>query len=302
MSPQVIVFVALLKLARFSLRLYLKLKVMKPRIAFFAAASLVATGMTLASNVSFGQRAGKFLADALDVMGPISSLMSGIVKPNFERQARSTGDYALDAVVAARQDSVSLGMRNQSMLPTNILIAPSTWSNNSNNESTTRVSSSEIQPGPRNVPATFYGASFQTKTLQTASLLGAFVRGAPSGLSKDREDVWQFLNSRPGRFDTSKLLLSADKGERIDKEIIGTGNAGASIVAIVNETQLNKTDIIGTTNANNLTPQSLLSKNPEASVPVPASSLVLVVGFASLFGVRSMAKKSKAKKSKKAAR
>jgi hypothetical protein len=302
MSPQVIVFVALLKLARFSLNLCLKLKAMKPRIAFFAAASLVATGMTLASNVSFGQRAGKFLADALDVMGPISSLMSGIVKPNLDKQARPTGDYALDAIAAARQDSVSLGMRNQSMLPTNILIAPSTWSSNSNNEIATRVSSSEIQPGPSNVPAAYYGATFQPKTLQPTSLLSAFIKGAPSGLSKDREDVWQFLNSRPGQFDTSKLLLSADRGERIDKEIIGTGNAAVSIATIVNETQLNKTDIIGTTNANNLTPQSLLSKNPEASVPVPASSLVLVAGFASLFGVSLMAKKSKAKKSKKAAK
>jgi hypothetical protein len=35
---------------------------------------------------------------------------------------------------------------------------------------------------------------------------------------------------------------------------------------------------------------------------VPASALVLVAGFASLFGVSLMAKKSKAKKSKKAAK
>jgi hypothetical protein len=276
---------------------------MKPRIAFFAAASLVATGMTLASNVSFGQRAGKFLADALDVMGPISSLMSGIVKPNLEKQARPTGDYALDAVVAARQDSVTLGMRNQSMLPANILIAPSTtWSNSQNGDITKRVSASEIQPGQSNVPATFGVASFQTKSLQAASLLSAFAKGAPGSLSKDREDVWQFLNSRPGQFDTSKLLLSAEKSVRVDKEIVNTGSPAAAIVGLINEAELIKTDIIGTTNANNLTAESLLSKNSVASVPVPASSLVLVAGFASLFGVSLMAKKSKAKKSKKAAK
>jgi hypothetical protein len=125
--------------------------------------------------------------------------------------------------------------------------------------------------------------------------LSAFAKGAPGSLSKDREDVWQFLNSRPGQFDVSKLVLS-EKSGRVDKEVLGTGNTVAPISGITSN------DIVGRSNANNLTAQSLLSKNSVAPIPVPASSLVLVAGFASLFGVSLMAKKSKAKKSKKAAK
>jgi hypothetical protein len=269
---------------------------MKPRIAFFAAASLVATGMTLASNVSFGQRAGKFLADALDVMGPISSLVSGIVKPNVEVKTRESGDYAVSAV---NQDSVTLAMRNQSMIPTNIVIGPSSIaspSGSSNIDIHKKHGTLEIQPGHNhNVPATLGFGNIPSKSLQAASLLSAFAKGAPGSLSKDREDVWQFLNSRPGQFDVSKLVLS-EKSGRVDKEVLGTGNTVAPISGITSN------DIVGRSNANNLTAQSLLSKNSVAPVPVPASSLVLVAGFASLFGVSLMAKKSKAKKSKKAAK
>jgi hypothetical protein len=281
---------------------------MKPRIAFFAAASLVATGMTLASNVSFGQKAGKFLADAFDVMGPISSLMSGIVKPNLERPARPAGDYTGEAVASVKQDTVSQAMRTQSMVPSNIVVmapAPEYFQSNAGITKSTSTQALRIEPGSGNVPATFSAPVAPVKTLKISSLLSAFEKGAPGNLSKEREDVWHFLNSRPGQFDNSRLVLS-ERSERVDKEVLGNANPAAVAVApvaeIVNATQLTKNDIIGTTNANNLTAQSLLSKNSVAPIPVPASALVLVAGFASLFGVSLMAKKSKAKKSKKAAK
>jgi hypothetical protein len=283
---------------------------MKPRIAFFAAASLVATGMTLASNVSFGQKAGKLLADAYEVMGPISSLISGIVKPNLEKPARPTGDYNGEAVAASvRQDTVSQAMRSQSMLPTNIVgMAPAIQFVESNAGITSkRGPTMRIEAGSGDVPARFANLDAPAKTLKP-SLLSAFEKGSPGSLSKDREDVWHFLNSRPGQFDNGKLALSdrndrGERSERVDKEVLGnTTNAAAPIQAIVNAMAPATNDIIGTTNANNLTAQSLLSKNSVAPVPVPASALVLVAGFASLFGVSLMAKKSKAKKSKKAAK
>jgi hypothetical protein len=280
---------------------------MKPRIAFFAAASLVATGMTLASNVSFGQRAGKFLADAFEIMGPISSLMSGIVKPNLEKQARVTGDYPVSAVSGISgftSDTVAQSGLSQAPIPTSMIIGPVATSDAPAIQSLMKRNSvSDIRPGANNVPAIFSKPLTPVKTLQ-ATLLDALSKGAPGSLSKDREDVWQFLNSRPGQFDVSKLILS-DRSERVDKEVVGNGALGsiaAPIEGILNTTQLVKSEINGTTTANNLTAQSLLSKNSVAPVPVPASALVLVAGFASLFGVSLMAKKSKAKKSKKAAK
>jgi hypothetical protein len=276
---------------------------MKPKIAFFAAASLVATGMTLASNVSFGQRAGKFLADAFEVMGPISSLMSGIVKPNIEKQARATGDYASDNAAGIRPDAVSQAMRTQSMLPAAMVVGSAIPAFDTQTMSAfpKRNGGIEIKSGGANVPATYGRVVDPVKTLLAASLLKGLGGGSPGSLSKDREDVWQFLNSRPGQFDVSKLILS-ERSERVDKEVVGVGNAAAPIEGILNPAQLANTEINSTTSANNLTAQSLLSKNSVAPVPVPASALVLVAGFASLLGVRLMAKKSKAKKSKKAAK
>jgi hypothetical protein len=248
---------------------------MKPRIAFFAAASLIATGMTLASNVSFGQRAGKFLAEAFEFMGPISSLVSGIVRPMEANQTRTVGDYGQSFMI----DTVSTSIRNQSMLSSPMIVDRSSLVAPAIDQSavTTKSTNRDISPGSGNVPATISGGfnPFGAKT--NASLLEALAKGNSNSLTKERDDVWQFMNSRPGQFDLSKLMLGRTS-ERIDKEVTSTPSA------------------------NNLTAQSLLSKNSVAPVPVPASALVLVAGFASFFGVTLMAKKSKAKKMKKAAK
>jgi hypothetical protein len=248
---------------------------MKPRIAFFAAASLIATGMTLASNVSFGQRAGKFLADAFEFMGPISSLVSGIVRPMETNLTRTVGTYGREIGL----DTVSESVRNQPMVGAPMVVGKNTNMPAALDQSTlTRKSlNQDIAPGGANVPATLAGGFNPFAAKADGSLLAALAKGNSDSLTKERDDVWQFMNSRPGQFDLSKLMLGRTS-ERIDKEVTSSPSA------------------------NNLTAESLLSKNPVASVPVPASSLVLVAGFASLFGVSLMAKKSKAKKSKKAAK
>jgi hypothetical protein len=248
---------------------------MKPRIAFFAAASLIATGMTLASNVSFGQRAGKFLADAFEFMGPISSLVSGIVRPMETNPTRTVGTYGREIGI----DTVSESVRNQPMVGSPMVVNRTANMPSIVDQGTlTRKSiNQDIAPGGGNVPATLSGGFNPFGNPTSASLLSALAKGNSNALTKERDDVWQFMNSRPGQFDLSKLMLGRTS-ERIDKEVTNTPSA------------------------NNLTAQSLLSKNSVAPVPVPASALVLVAGFASLFGVSLMAKKSKAKKSKKAAK
>jgi hypothetical protein len=248
---------------------------MKPRIAFFAAASLIATGMTLASNVSFGQRAGKILADAFDFIGPISSLVSGIVRPMESNPTRTVGSYAREIGI----DAVVESGRRQPIVANPMVFSGNTTLQPTLDQSTlTRKSlSQDIAPGGGNVPATLSGGFNPFGSQTSASLLAALAKGNSNSLTKERDDVWQFMNSRPGQFDLSKLMLGRTS-ERIDKEVTNT------------------------LSANNLTAQSLLSKNSVAPVPVPASALVLVAGFASLFGVSLMAKKSKAKKSKKAAK
>jgi hypothetical protein len=227
--------------------------IMKPRIAFFTAASLVAMGMALASNVSFGQRAGKFIADTLDFMGPVSGLVAGIVRPSDNSQVKPVGNYASDFSF----DSTSRGMRAQAMEPT-LMIGNSSQSVFQEGSPQSRKSGGyEIQPGGPNVPASV-GAGNAFGKLPPASLLDALAKGAPNALTKERDDVWAFMNSRPGQFDLSKLVIGRTS-ERIDKEVTATGTAAG------------------------ITAESLVSRTVAANgVPIPGSVVLVGIGLAGL--------------------
>jgi hypothetical protein len=236
---------------------------MKPRIAFFTAASLIAMGMALASNVSFGQRAGKLIADTLDFMGPVSGLVAGIVRPSDNSQARPIGNYANDFSF----DSTSRGMRVQAMEPTLMIGNSSQGAFQSQGvfqegSSQSRKSGTyDIQPGGPNVPASV-GAGNPFGKLPSASLLDALAKGAPNALTKERDDVWAFMNSRPGQFDLSKLVIGRTS-ERIDKEVTATGTAAG------------------------ITAESLVSRTSAPSgVPIPASALLIGLGLVGLLATK----------------
>jgi hypothetical protein len=67
---------------------------MKKALVIFAASSMLATGVSLASNVSFGQKLAAFLSEVLEFVGPVSGLTHALVKhtdapkspliPNFQ--------------------------------------------------------------------------------------------------------------------------------------------------------------------------------------------------------------------------
>jgi hypothetical protein len=67
---------------------------MKKALVIFAASSMLATGVSLASNVSFGQKLAAFLSEVFEFVGPVSGLTHALVKhtdapkspliPNFQ--------------------------------------------------------------------------------------------------------------------------------------------------------------------------------------------------------------------------
>jgi PEP-CTERM motif len=52
------------------------------KFVIFAVGSMFAAGATLASNVSFGQRASRWVAENMEFMGPISGLVNAVVRNN----------------------------------------------------------------------------------------------------------------------------------------------------------------------------------------------------------------------------
>jgi PEP-CTERM motif len=283
---------------------------MKPKIVFFAAASLVATGMTLASNVSFGQRAGKALADMFDIMGPVSGLVAGIVRPSEEGTGRQTGTYAaglpLDGLTSAQASyqSTYQPLRYQGATATSAFIgtAPATEILQQGGSARRKGIEWDIKSGGPNVPARLeMGAGFGKSTQGT--LLSAFAKGAPNALTNERDDVWAFMKSRPDQFDVSKYIIGRSS-ERIDKETALTTNATPDRAASTRTgASTDSTDPAApgaTTTASTLTAASLATAAGAANavVPVPASMLVFGIGLAALAASKAAKRGSKGKKRK----
>jgi hypothetical protein len=292
---------------------------MKPKIVFFAAASLVATGMTLASNVSFGQRAGKALADMFDIMGPVSGLVAGIVRPSDEGTGRQTGTYAaglpLDGLTSgqASYQSSYQPARYQGVVATSAFIgtAPAAEVLQQGNNGRRKGVEWDIKSGGPNVPARLEMSAGFGKSTQ-GTLLGAFAKGAPNALTNERDDVWAFMKSRPDQFDVSKYIIGRSS-ERIDKETAltpavitpdrdasrsvpgpNTSSAGTAADAAAPGTTT------ATTTASTLTAASLATAAgaATAAVPVPSSLLVFGIGFAALAASKAAKRGVKGKKRK----
>jgi hypothetical protein len=62
------------------------------KIALFAIGSMFAAGATLASNVTFGQKAARWVAENFDFVGPMGNALSAVVRnPEYDRRAPVMG-------------------------------------------------------------------------------------------------------------------------------------------------------------------------------------------------------------------
>ncbi len=61
------------------------------KIALFAIGSMFAAGATLASNVTFGQRAVRWVAESFDFVGPMGAALGVVRAPEYDRKAPIMG-------------------------------------------------------------------------------------------------------------------------------------------------------------------------------------------------------------------
>jgi hypothetical protein len=87
------------------------------KFAFFAIGSMFVAGATLASNVTFGQRAVKWVAENFDFVGPLGGALSSVVKaPDYDRRAPvmgfQVGAAASGSILATAGQPVDFGGYN----------------------------------------------------------------------------------------------------------------------------------------------------------------------------------------------
>jgi hypothetical protein len=216
-------------------------KTMKKSVVIFAAVSMTVAGVTLASNVSLGKRAGAMLAEVFEFVGPVSGLINALVKPNdppakraivsFEPESPVSGSLALsNSAVRGKSASPFELPLWQSMSAANTALfndpSRSVESGSRSKESTARESVQVLAEGPAVSPITLAASGQSGNAIQTAeklalmdNVLKSLTGGGPASLQKT-DDVWAFMTQRPSALDSSVGALAANS-ERASKESVG---------------------------------------------------------------------------------
>jgi hypothetical protein len=84
------------------------------KIIFFATCSMVATGFALASNVSLADKVGKFLSSSFQFEGPISGLVSALVRSQEQAGERPAISFQ---IAGKGQDAATGSVSAPAMMP-----------------------------------------------------------------------------------------------------------------------------------------------------------------------------------------
>jgi hypothetical protein len=294
---------------------------MKKALVIFAASSMFATGVSLASNVSFGQKMAAFLSEAFEFVGPVSGLVHALVKhndapktpviPNFEAglsapkslsnggpQGNTAGSLRIAELVKSPSFSVT---QYESVTPAKAVGSDSyadlsrlSFVGNSNRLDAGSVARAITESGENKVLANL-GKSLQGRFQDSNIIAGS-------------QDVWSSLMSKPSLEPTKIALVTErsnkqeDAGAKIAQSVTSQGliqNAASTAANILNEANAAQgTSVAGSggqTTASQITPTVLaqVTTTPPNSSKVPAPGglpLMLIgiflVGIAKLFAGR----------------
>ena len=269
------------------------------KVILFAVGSMFAAGATLASNVSFGQRAARWIADNLDFVGPISGLVNAVV-----RAPESNRNNPVMAFQTDRSGSSADNFRGSNPLQiaaydTRYGVSQAALSGTIDNSRAIVVS----QVGGQNTGGTLmssggavqFGGQVGDNQSNLNALAKSFLRDAKG---VDNSELWSLLNSKGGSAgnfstinvpsiadnagssaaDIPQILAAATNGDPVTSGSSATGGQNAGQTPGAN----------GTT-ATGAKPQSANANDPAPSkVPLPSVLGLLVVGLISMAaGIRS---------------
>lgn len=282
---------------------------MKKALVLFTASSILATGISLASNVSFGQKLAVFLSEAFEFIGPVSGLAHALVKhndapktpviPNFEdglsvpkslansgAQGGSAQSLRVAELVKSPSLSVtrfettspfkSIGSDSFADLPRHAVVA------NSNRLDAGSVARAITENGENTVLANL-GKSLQGRFQDT-------------NLTAGSQDVWSNLMSKPSLQPTRLALVTErtnkqeDSGAKIAQTLTAQGltqnaaSTAANILSEANAAQGTSVEVKeGQATASQMTPTVLAqvtTTSPSTSkVPAPAGLPLILIGI-----------------------
>ena len=255
---------------------------MKKSLVFFTAASMLAAGVSLASNISFGQRMSAMMASAFDFIGPVSGFMHNLVKPADQPKARQITQF---------QDGMKAGSSGSSA---SISIEPAQLGG-SNFGTQTPLISAEVAPIDRSTKASRWNMGDGAATVGLAYASGSVAQGILesgqvsllAGLGRSlqaksldlggtaQQDVWAHLLNKP-EFKPTQIALSIQANNKqidtasrlapldLQAESDDSDHKAGTAAQLTSEALVSTSDSIGT---------------PSGKVPVPSSLLLLLSGL-----------------------
>jgi hypothetical protein len=277
---------------------------MKKALVIFAASSMFATGVSLASNVSFGQKMASFLSETFEFVGPMSGLINALVKhtdapktpviPNFQEGLLSGVGQIADN---GRQGSGIAVVKSPTLLTeAGKLIGSANYANANSyavNQLNALSSGSRIDDSGSVARAITESGDSAVLANLGKSLQGRFQE---VGIAGSKQDVWANLMSKPELAPT-KLAMNIDRtnkqedaGSRIAQSVTAQGlnqTAAATAASILSEANaLQGTSTSGTTTqptASQITPvvlaQATNTSATSGKVPVPGGLSLILIGL-----------------------
>jgi hypothetical protein len=304
-------------------------KTMKKSVVIFAAVSMTVAGVTLASNVSLGKRAGAMLAEVFEFVGPMSGLINALVKPNDPPAKRAIVSFEPESPVSSTLALSNSAPRGKSASPFELPLwqsmsaantalfndpSRSAESGSRSKEASARESVQVLAEAPAVSPITLAANSQSGNAIQTAeklalmdNVLKSLTGGGPASLQKT-DDVWAFMTQRPTALDSSVGALAANS-ERASKESVGqvtipslaanglsssttalSGSDAGQILSKSGEAAAANGSPAGTETSIN---QQLRTKSEIGKVPLPGTLALILMGIGAV-GIGAYQRRSSA--------
>ena len=262
------------------------------KVILFAAGSMFAAGATLASNVSFGQRAVRWIADNMDFIGPISGLVNAVVRaPESNRNNpvmsfqtdKSSGSLdnfrAGNALQVAAYDArygVTQAALSGTIDNSRSIVAQSS---NQNTAGTLMSGGGAVQ----------FGGQVGDNQSNLNALAKSFLRDA-KGI--DNSELWALLNSKGGSSgDFTTINVPSIAGNTLDKnsasaeipQILAAATNGDPLASGTSTGGQAATGNGTAATAATATTQANAATTPGPSkVPLPGVLGLLMIGLASM--------------------